>query len=534
MGYNKIKGLAIIATILCINSIPVIAHADDNSAKVQTAQVTSKQLAAPSNYQASQENSYQATNYGSVQTIKENDLKGQAETKGDTKLDLKSNWLTKEIANELNKDVDDLTQQDLLSIKKLDLHDTRIDGIIPEEIGLLTNLEYLNLNGCRLYDEAPEAIGSLSKLTYLDLGNNKIKGIPDNIKQKIANGSYSYCDIEMNDFSLDEGWYFLKGKWCYLNSKGDRLTGSQTVDGKQYEFSDDGTIKFGWETVDGKRYYYDKASGMAKAAWKLIDGKWYYFNEDGVMQKGLQTIKGVKYFLDDNGAMVTGWKLIWGKWYSFSNSGGMQYGWITANGKSYYLDATTGVMAANETKTIDGKSYRFDSDGSIITNVWLDTYTYVQPNGDVVNTYSNYSHSNTNYQLFKYMTDENNEASVDSTAVLLHGGVTSNNCVYFTSEALRRIGVGVPTSTANTYQLESQLQSIGFVASYDFSQIKPGDVVFTNGYTHVYIFMCWDTDGYAYIVDNQGSLFGGTLHRRKILEDTAMTDRATHFFYYPN
>ena len=76
---------------------------------------------------------------------------------------------------------------------------------------------------------------------------------------------------------------------------------------------------------------------------------------------------------------------------------------------------------------------------------------------------------------------------------------------------------------------------MGFVPCYDLSQLKPGDIVFTNNYSHVYIFMCWDTDGYAYIVDNQSYNFDNkVLHKRQVYQDTSITDRATHFYYYPN
>lgn len=280
-------------------------------------------------------------------------------------------------------------------------------------------------------------------------------------------------------------------------------------------------------------YYYDRLSGAVKNDWRQISGKWYYFNEEGIMQKGLQTIKGVKFYLNDSGAMLTGWQKIDNNDYYFSSTGGMVYGWLTLDDNTYYLDESTGIMALGE-KTIKGEKYKFSSDGSLIKNLWVDNYTYVQANGKSVNTYSNYSHSNTNYQLFKYMTNANNQMSVDNAALLLHNGNPSNNCVYFSSEALRRVGVNIPTSTANTYQLENQLKSWGFTYSYDFSQLKPGDIVFTNNYSHVYIFMCWDTDGYAYIVDNQRTSFGNlVLHRRNVLGDTDTTDRATHFFYYP-
>ncbi len=490
MRRDKVKKLAIIAIFLCISSIPVVTYAKDSRINGESIEQSNAVIS--------------------------------------------NNWLTEEVAKQLGKKVDNLTEQDFLNIKKIDLRYENIDSNIPEEIKLLKNLESLNLNYCKISGQVPEYLGDLPKLTYLDLGDNKIEELPDNIMQKIINGKYSYCDIEGNKLSLNEGWYFLKGKWCYLDAHGKRVNGTQTIDGKKYEFNEDGSVKEGWESDKDKNwYYYDRINGAIKNDWKQISGNWYYFDKDGKMEKGLQTIKGAKYFFNDNGAMATGWVKIDNSYYYFSGSGAMQYGWLTLNDKIYYLDGTSGIMASGDT-VINGKKYRFSSDGSLIKNVWIDNYTYVNPSGETVNTSSNYSHSGTNYQLFKYMTNVNNQLSVDSTAVALHDGITSNNCVYFTSEALRRIGVNIPTSTANTYQLENILKNMGFVYSYDFSQIKPGDIVFTNNYTHVYIFMGWDKDGYAYIVDNQRTSFGNSvLHKRLILQDTATTDRATHFFYYP-
>lgn len=490
MRQNKLKKLAILAVFLCINSVPVITYAKD--------------------------------------------IRISGEILEEGKIEIDDNWLTREVAKQLNKKVRDLSEQDFINIKKIDLRYEKNDDSIPGEIKLLKNLEYLNLNYSKIDGEVPEYLGDLPKLTYLDLGDNKIEELPDNIKQKIINGNYSYCDVEGNKFRLDEGWYFLKGKWCYLDRNGDRIKGSRTINGKQYEFNEEGNVREGWESdKDNNWFYYDRINGLVKNDWKQVSGKWYYFDNDGIMQKGLQTIKGVKFYFNDSGAMITGWQKIDNNSYYFSSTGGMQYGWLNLDAKTYYLDESTGAMISGE-RVIGGKRYKFYSDGSLIKNSWLDDYTYVQANGETANTYYNYSHSNTNYQLFKYMTDINNQISVDNTAVALHGGITSNNCVYFTSEALRRTGVNIPISTANTYQLENILKGMGFVYSYDFSQIKPGDIVFTNNYSHVYIFMCWDKDGYAYIVDNQGTSYENlVLHRRKVFEDTAISDRSTHFFYYP-
>lgn len=498
MQQNKLKKLAMLCVFLCASSIPEVVYAKD--------------------------------------TNKAEEIVQQSNTKA--KVQIEENWLTKEVSSQLRKDVKNLTEQDFLNIKKITLKNKNIKEEIPKEIKLLKNLEYLDLNYSEIQGEIPEELGNLPKLTYLDLGDNKIQKIPDNIKQKAVKGNYTYCDLEGNKFELDEGWYFLKGKWCYLDRYGDRIKGSsKKIDGKVYEFNEDGNVREGWESDKDKNwFYYDRVKGMVKNDWQQVNGKWYYFNEEGKMQKGLQTIKGTKYYFSEHGDMVNGWVKIEDKSYFFSGSGAMQFGWLELDGgKTYYLDDVTGAMVSSTEKVINGKKYKFSTDGSLIRNVWLDSYNYVQANGETVNTYSNYSHSNANYQLFKYMTDVNNQLSVDNTAVWLHGGATDNNCVFFASEALRRIGVNIPRSVANTYQLENELKGRSFAYSYDFSQIKPGDIVFTNNYSHVYIFMCWDRDGYAYIVDNQRTMYGNlVLHRRKVLVDTATSDRATHFFYYPS
>ncbi|OOM82160.1 toxin A [Clostridium puniceum] len=496
MQQNKLKKLAMLCIILCINSIPAVAYAKEIE--------TTKEITKQSNVES--------------------------------KVQIEDNWLTKEVSSQVGKNVKNLTEQDFLNIKKIKLSYKNIKDEIPKEIKLLKNLEYLDLNYSAIEGEIPEELGDLPKLTYLDLGDNKIEKLPDNIKQKAANGNYTYCDFEENKFTLSEGWYLLKSKWCYLDRNGERIKGTKKINGKEYEFTDDGNVREGWESDKSKNwYYYDREKGMIKNDWKQVSGKWYYFNEDGIMQKGLQVIKGVKYYLSDNGVMLTGWVKVDNNYCYFSGSGAMQYGWLEVDNKTYYLDDSTGAMLTATEKVINGKKYKFSTDGSLLRNVWLDGYNYVQANGEAVNTYYNYSHSNANYQLFKYMTDVNNQMSVDNTAVWLHGGATDNNCVFFSSEALRRIGVNIPRSVANTYQFENELKSRGFAYSYDFSQIKPGDIVFTNNYTHVYIFMCWDKNGYAYIVDNQRTSYGNlVLHRRKVLEDTAISDRATHFFYYPS
>ncbi|MDR5588240.1 cell wall-binding protein [Clostridium aquiflavi] len=292
----------------------------------------------------------------------------------------------------------------------------------------------------------------------------------------------------------------------------------------------------GWKEKYGSWYYYEFKNQLVKNEWKNIFGKWYYFNNDGAMQKGMQNINGTTYYFNNNGEMLTGWQLVNEKWYCFSESGKIEYGWKKLKEKWYYLDRNIGVMLSNEEKIIDGKNYRFNADGTLAENTWYDSYKYSQFNGECVNIYGDYSHSNTNYNIFKYMTNTYNQVSVHDEAIRLHGGIESNNCVYFLSEVLRRNGFNISTYTANVAQLESQLKNKGFVACYDLNQLKPGDIVFTKNNSHVYTFMCWADGWNSYIADNQRKKFGdNVVHKRNVKDYDPRydTDPSTHFYYYP-
>lgn len=516
MGEKKVKLLAMLVVALCANGITYTAHAEE---------IRDTKPAI------TESSSVQVENNGVI-NYQESKVNEAMQTK-DSDVEITDNWLTAEVANQVNKKVRDLTVEDFSKVTKIDLHYSKIDDKFPDEISLMTNLQYLNLNYTRLYGNIPQSLSKLTNLTYLDLGDNKLDNIDDAIVNNIKGGKYTYCDVSGNQFKLKDDWYYLKGKWYYFDRWGDKVTGSQKINGVEYQFTDDGFVREGWEKdSDGTSYYYDKTKGKITNSWKAVDGKWYYFDDKGQMQTGLQTVNGKKYYLGTDGAMTTGFQTIDGKKYLFSSDGDMKFGWADYNGKRYYTDSVSGELNVSQEKVINGMTYRFSSDGSLLTGGWINGNTYVDQNGQTVTSSS--THSNTQFQLYKYMTDTNNRVSVHYRAIELHGGDTSNNCVFFTSEALRRVGIDLPLGTCNTYDLEDKLQAMGFVESYDLSQLKPGDIVFTNGYTHVFIFMGWASNGYAYICDNQADRFDNkVLHLRSIYSDTDITDRATHFFYYP-
>ena len=357
-------------------------------------------------------------------------------------------------------------------------------------------------------------------------------------------------NISSEKTDINNGWVHENNNWYYiLNNK--RITGWKEIDNNWYHFNSEGLMETGWKFINGYWYYlksngsmatgwkfinndwyYLKSNGTMATSWQKINDDWYYLNSNGPMATGWQKINNNWYYLNSNGPMATGWRFLDNNWYHLSENGPMTIGWKNSDDKWYYLD-NNGAMVQNSEKTVNGNIYKFDSDGVMITDKWFGS-TYVNKDGIVLHGTPSRSHSYTQYKLFNYMSNEDNRESVHYAAIDLHGGETTNNCVYFTSEALRRAGVKIPLYVANTYQLERELLSRGWIKSTNTSDLRPGDVVF-SGYKHSFTFMNWYDKDYAYIVDNQKKYFDSVLHKRLVSVDDPINDtiRATHFFYLP-
>ncbi|MGO4933105.1 cell wall-binding protein [Clostridium perfringens] len=357
---------------------------------------------------------------------------------------------------------------------------------------------------------------------YYILNNEKITGW-----KEIDDNWYHFN----SEGIMETGWQFINDDWYYLKPNGPMATGWQSINDDWYYLKPNGPMVTGWQFINND-WYYLKSNGPMATSWQKINDDWYYLKPNGPMATGWQKIDNNWYYLNSNGSMATGWRFLDNNWYHLSENGPMTIGWKNSDDKWYYLD-DNGAMAQDSEKTINGNIYKFDSDGVMITDKWFES-TYVNKDGIVLHGSPSRSHSYTQYKLFNYMSNEDNRESVHYAAIDLHGGETTNNCVYFTSEALRRAGVKIPLYVANTYQLERELLSRGWIKSTNTSDLRPGDVVF-SGYKHSFTFMNWYDDDYAYIVDNQKKYFDSVLHKRLVSVDDPVNDtiRATHFFYLP-
>ena len=146
---------------------------------------------------------------------------------------------------------------------------------------------------------------------------------------------------------LADGWI---GDSYYKD--GQKLTGIQQVDGKYYDFGDDGvcTNKSGYtgllQQEDGK-WYYSKVGTLA-GGWQQIGEKWHYFRAyTKSAAVGEYAVNDITYQFDEQGMTEGAWH---------TTEAGTRYYY----GPSYYIARDPGYMTLHE---IGGKTYNFDNSG---------------------------------------------------------------------------------------------------------------------------------------------------------------------------
>ncbi|MDO5518740.1 MAG: cadherin-like beta sandwich domain-containing protein, partial [Clostridium sp.] len=219
-----------------------------------------------------------------------------------------------------------------------------------------------------------------AKKVSLNEGENKIKVIVEdevNDKKRVYTLTVNRAKSEGSDESAE---VVEDNK----TEEDKNNTTSSTADSKQ----ESSASKGGWQKVNDKWYLLDE-NGAKLTGWQSTNGTWYYLNEDGSMQTGwLKVEKTVAssstsesktetettaeqstkkqvtwYYFNTDGTMYTGW-LDAGSWYYFNKDGAMQTGWLIDANSKYYLNEDGSMQT--ETKTIDGKTYKFSKSGAVI------------------------------------------------------------------------------------------------------------------------------------------------------------------------
>lgn len=209
------------------------------------------------------------------------------------------------------------------------------------------------------------------------------------------------------DGRIATGWQTWDKNLYYLNSDGSMKANEAFTDGgKLYFFrSWGGAYKNCWYTSGGKKYYLHDNSAAYQNEWLKADGKWYYFQSDSTMatntwidnyyvdasgvwipNKEKPTDKWItsgnrKWYRHADGSYTKNdWEVIDGKYYRFDKDGWMVTGWKKINDIWYYMDKTTGERYGEGWHWIDGSCYYMNAKGEMAVDTWIDGY-YVDASG---------------------------------------------------------------------------------------------------------------------------------------------------------
>ena len=173
---------------------------------------------------------------------------------------------------------------------------------------------------------------------------------------------------------VHRGWLHLGNAWYYMSDLYGFMYNDtwERIDGDMYRFDQNGTmhvgwLKYYWEDSDETKYYYYDEDGKEHVGWLQFGKAWYYMDltyGEMVTDKNMD-IDGKTYRFKTDGTMFTGWHQNKDDWYYFSKSGAMQKGWLQLGNTWYYMDPKNGSMYHSRTAIIDGKSYTFNADGTL-------------------------------------------------------------------------------------------------------------------------------------------------------------------------
>ena len=172
-------------------------------------------------------------------------------------------------------------------------------------------------------------------------------------------------------------WY-IYNEWntYYYGADGKAYRGVQTIDGNQYYFEDNGTLRQDdiVTTEDGRVYFCDEngiATELINNDWTEIAGKKYYVKDGQVLKGCIEKIGDFYYGFDWNGVMYADMEFsIWNEetreshYYRAKANGSLYVNeWYDGGNEKYYYGAD--AEAYSGLQTIEGKQYYFDEYGSL-------------------------------------------------------------------------------------------------------------------------------------------------------------------------
>ena len=152
----------------------------------------------------------------------------------------------------------------------------------------------------------------------------------------ILDGNTYYFQKDSGQLISNRYWSDDEGNWYYSDKDGRLLIGAQTVDFVNVYFYDDGVQVKGDFAPNG--HYYDKGTGaLVTNRYVEKDGKWYYVNDKGDKLIGAQTIDGVEVYFDKDGVQAKGIFANADHFYDKDTGAAVRDQIVEVDGKRYYV-----------------------------------------------------------------------------------------------------------------------------------------------------------------------------------------------------
>ena len=169
----------------------------------------------------------------------------------------------------------------------------------------------------------------------------------------ILDGNTYYFQKDSGQLISNRYWSDDEGNWYYSDKDGRLLIGAQTVDFVNVYFYDDGIQVKGDFAPNG--HYYDKDTGaLVTNRYVEKDGKWYYVNDKGDKLIGAQTIDGVEVYFDKDGIQDKGVFANADHFYDKDTGAAVRDQIVEVDGKRYYV-GTDGRKVYSGTHIVHGE-----------------------------------------------------------------------------------------------------------------------------------------------------------------------------------
>ena len=296
---------------------------------------------------------------------------------------------------------------------------------------------YFELNGKWYYAgndgailKGPQTIDGVK--VYFDQGGVQVKGYF--VKDSTDNNERYYDKdsgaLATNQYIIAYNPYRHRNERYYVNDQGIRLTGPQTIDGKQVYFDTyEGSQVFDNFADDG--YFYDQDGNrvdLGANRYVQIRDNWYYVGNDGKILTGEHIIDGAHVYFEYGGKQV---------------KGDFDY-------KNQFHDKDSGNLVTNRFVTVKDKTYFIGADSkaikgaTVIDNIeyFFDEKTGAQVKGNFASNKKYYNSTTGALVTNSYVQVDNDWYYVDAQGKRLEGPQTVDGIqVFFNDSGKQAKGV---------------------------------------------------------------------------------------------